>query len=283
MTGLVAKGHEAADRQPLSPGLALHGLGAVALALVLVSSGAFDSRTLPFERRLLMFGVVVALLVPQSSLLFDAARRLLPSPRGPFLPAAIAGALTLALMTVEIHALKATPIVPYAPDPILEFALFLSPFVLPVSGLIASLKWAARPDGGSAQAYRLADAPCALPEAAKIAAWPSEPVLTIQTQDHYLEVRTRGGTRLVRGRMSDALELIPRAQGLQPHRSWWVALSEINGVERRGRDLVLRLTSGQLVPIARGRVKGVRRALGQAVSGASRRSPHLRRRIAPSP
>ncbi|MFC3077720.1 LytTR family DNA-binding domain-containing protein [Phenylobacterium terrae] len=266
MTGLVANGPFANRPGGGHRQLALHGLGAVALALALASSGAFDSDTLPLARRMLMFGVIAALLVPQASLLFDVARWLLPRRRGPIVPGAVAAAATLVLMTAEIHALKATPVVPYAPDPLIEFALFLSPFILPVSGLIAGLKWAGSAKRAAPVRLNSQARPTRVmsPEASgAIAGWPPEPPLTIQVRDHYLEVRTRRGARLLRGRMSDALQHVSEQPGLQPHRSWWVALDEIRGVDRRGRDLVLSLTDGRLIPVARSRAQDVMRILQQ--------------------
>lgn len=266
MTSLVANGPSASLDAGRSRRLALHGLGALALALVLGSSGAFDSDGLSIERRMLMFGVIAALLVPQASLLFDAARRLLPRLQGPVLPGVIAAAATLVLMTAEIHALKATPVVPYAPDPLIEFAVFLSPFVLPVSGIIAGLKWLGSPTAAAPARPNRGARP--LPGMSPVAdsaitGWPSESPLSIQMRDHYLEVHTSRGARFLRGRMSDALERVAGQPGLQPHRSWWVALDQIGRVERRGRDLVLRLTDGRSIPIARSRAQKVRRILHQ--------------------
>lgn len=267
--------------RPASPGapayfansrhLALHLVGIAALAFVLVTSDAFGSDDLSLGRRILMFGVVSTLLVVQASILADAARRLgRPSFIGLTGAAALAVAATLVLITVEIDVLKATPIVPYSPDPLPEFALFLLPFVVPVSALVLGLKWSGHGNHGITSIP--ADAPVAPAKPAldaQVAAfgdtiddWPGVPVQRVRAVDHYLQLWTSRGTMLVRGRMRDALRRLPPAAGIQPHRSWWVALSEIDRLERRGRDLALLLRNGDRVPVARAHAAEVKRLLG---------------------
>ena len=278
MSQAVANGPPPPRRTPMAlllarfPHLPAHLGGIAALALVLVSSDAFGSDDLPLSRQALMFGIISTLLVGQASLLADGLHRLRGSSLGGSAPAAAAAVLAvLFLMTLEVHALKATPIVPYAPDPLPEFAFFLMPFVLPVSGLVIGLKWSApakaRPD------RRTFDAADATPGVAILVAgsgqlsdgtlrgWPPGPVRRVQAVDHYLHLWTPEGMRLVRGQMRDALRHLPAQAGMRVHRSWWVARAEIDRMERRGRDYVLLLTSGERIPVARARVDEVRRLL----------------------
>lgn len=247
--------------------LALH-IGAIAaLALVLVTGNAFGSEDLPLLRRMLMFGVICALLVVQASAAADLTRRYCPpSFIGSAGGAILAMAMILLLMTLELHLLKATPIVPYDPDPLPEFALFLMPFVVPVGALVLCLKWSEprTPDACSMPlaAHVPAPAPFVPPVPnGLINGWPRDPILRIRVVDHYLELCTRSGTALVRGRMQDAIREVPNSMGIQPHRSWWVAFSEIDRIERRERDLFLLLKNGDRVPVARARAADVKFAL----------------------
>jgi hypothetical protein len=263
MSAFVVNG--LASRQPH---VALHVGGAAALALVLVAGGAFGSDDMPLASRILMFGVISALLVAQASAIAEVALRYRRLPfMGPARVAIMATTTTLLVMTLEIHMLKATPIVPYDPDPLPEFAIFLSPFVVPVSLLVLGLKWSGhqasdrhspRP-AGSSQSSARKQMPFAGSE--PFENWPWESVLRIRVIDHYLELGTAQGSRLVRGRMRDAIRKVPRFKGIQPHRSWWVAFSEIDRIERRGRDLFLLLTDGEHVPIARARALKIKSAL----------------------
>ena len=243
-----------------SLGPALHLAGIAVLTLVLASSGAFDSDRLPWARRMLMFGIVSTLLIAQASLLADTARRLAGAGRlRRSAAAALALAGTVLLMTLEIHALKWTPFVPYPPDPLLEFAFFLTPLVASVGGLVLGLKWVGEP---AVRPGRRAAAPAPVREPTGGA----EPVVRgdvvrVQAVDHYLHVWTPDRTSLVRGRMRDALDLLSTRPGVQPHRSWWVAASEIERMEARGRDHSLVLRDGTRVPVARARMADVRRFL----------------------
>ena len=247
---------------PRGVAVLLHLAGVAALTLVLASSGAFDSDRLPLARRMLMFAVVSALLIGQASLLAGPARRLAGARASRRIVAFVAAlAATLLLMTVEIDLLKATPLIPYARDPLPAFALFLAPFVGPVAAVVLGLRWMdaergrrAAPSprsGGAAHA----PGPAAAPDAAV------SPVLRIQAVDHYLEVWSEGRQRLLRGPMSEVVRRLPPGSGVQPHRSWWIARSEILRMERRGRDHRLVLRDGLRVPVARGRVADVRRFL----------------------
>ena len=249
--------------------MTLHLGGIAALTLVLVTSGAFDSDNLPLARRLLMFGVISALLVAQASVIADVARRYSGSSLIETAAAAVfALATTLLLMTIEVHLLKATVVVPYEPDPLPDFALFLAPFVIPVGALVLCIKWfgVARRDSPSVSSVGslTPPEPCdtSPPMPALIENWPREPILRIRAADHYLEIWTAGGISLVRGRMRDALRRVSRTAGIQPHRSWWVAITEIDRIERRGRDWFLMMKDGDRLPVARGRAASVRLSFG---------------------
>lgn len=249
--------------------LTLHLGGIAALTLVLVTSGAFDSDNLPLARRMLMFGVISALLVAQASVIASLARRYSGSSLIETATAAVfALVTTLLLMTIEVHLLKATAVVPYEPDPLPDFALFLAPFVIPMGALVLCLKWfgVAKRDSSSVPLVgSLAPPePCdtSPPTPALIENWPREQILRIKAADHYLELWTADGISLVRGRMRDALRSVSQTAGIQPHRTWWVAISEIDCIERRGRDWFLMMKDGDRLPVARGRAVAVRLSFG---------------------
>ncbi|MCC6006111.1 MAG: LytTR family transcriptional regulator [Rhodobacteraceae bacterium] len=75
-------------------------------------------------------------------------------------------------------------------------------------------------------------------------------LLCLEMQDHYLVAHTTGGSPMVLCRMEDAArELEP--VGLRVHRSWWVARGALEGTEREGQRLFLRLKDGRRVPVGR--------------------------------
>ena len=104
--------------------------------------------------------------------------------------------------------------------------------------------------GGSADG-----APHAAPEAALLARLPARsraPLLHLRMQDHYVEVHTAAGSELLLLRFRDALREVEGVNGLQVHRSHWVARSAVARVERRGGGrIVLRLVNGTRVPVSR--------------------------------
>ncbi len=83
----------------------------------------------------------------------------------------------------------------------------------------------------------------------------------ISSEDHYIRVHTDIGNALILMRLSDALEELIAVDGIQTHRSWWVANRGVAEIVRsNGKQSVL-LRSGVSAPIARTRIKLVREAL----------------------
>lgn len=77
------------------------------------------------------------------------------------------------------------------------------------------------------------------------------PVLRISGRDHYVEVATPAGATSLLMRFSDALAELDGVDGLQVHRSHWVAAGAVAGGGRDGAKVVLRLTDGGQVPVSR--------------------------------
>jgi DNA-binding LytR/AlgR family response regulator len=73
----------------------------------------------------------------------------------------------------------------------------------------------------------------------------------ISSEDHYLRVHTSLGEELILMRLADAVRELSGADGLQVHRSWWVAKSGVTEEKRvDGRSLLV-LPSGTEVPVSR--------------------------------
>ncbi len=84
--------------------------------------------------------------------------------------------------------------------------------------------------------------------------------LCLASEDHYLRVHTAAGSALILYRLADAIEELAGMDGIQVHRSFWVAADAVAGVERSGRRVSLRLTNGLLVPVSRTFLAKVRAA-----------------------
>ncbi|MEO0466047.1 MAG: LytTR family DNA-binding domain-containing protein [Pseudomonadota bacterium] len=73
----------------------------------------------------------------------------------------------------------------------------------------------------------------------------------ITSEDHYLRIYTSFGEELILMRLADAVRELSGADGMQVHRSWWVARGGIDTVERENGKPVLVLQGGVRVPVSR--------------------------------
>ncbi|WP_168173677.1 LytTR family DNA-binding domain-containing protein [Thalassospira sp. TSL5-1] len=85
-------------------------------------------------------------------------------------------------------------------------------------------------------------------------------IIRLSASDHYVEVYTRLGHTLVLLRFSDALKELGAADGVQIHRSHWVARSAIHRLVSKGRNLFVELDDGTVLPVSRSRFGEIRSA-----------------------
>lgn len=252
--------------------------GVAALAVVLTVSGAYDTDDLSIAHRLTLFAVIGVLLVGQASWMIGRFVRIFGTGAGGMMLTGLSSLIaTLALMTVELHALKFTPLLPKTPDPLFEFALFLLPLVGAAVGFLVFIRSPAakimlerapleldyepvRKLGATTRIAGLLAPPRAMP----LAGWPSGTVLRVVSRDHYLEIVTDCANAMIRGRMKDALAQLEGNEGIRSHRSWWVRADQVKAIIPRGRDYFLELADGAEAPVARGRWKKVKKLLAES-------------------
>ena len=80
----------------------------------------------------------------------------------------------------------------------------------------------------------------------------------IQAREHHVHVVLDRTTITQRARLSDIVAQTEPDDGIQPHRSWWVAARVARGLSRDGQKHVLKLDDGTSVPVARSRLTEVR-------------------------
>ena len=85
-------------------------------------------------------------------------------------------------------------------------------------------------------------------------------LLCLRTEDHYLRVYTSAGDDLILMRLRDAVAELAAVDGLQVHRSYWVARDAVARSERQGRRRVLVLSNGLEVPVSESRLPALRAA-----------------------
>ncbi len=87
-------------------------------------------------------------------------------------------------------------------------------------------------------------------------------LLHVSVQDHYVIVQTSRGREMILMRLSDARKETDPVDGLQVHRSHWVAKAHVREVLRQNGKRVVVLADGVEIPVSRTYADGVKRALG---------------------
>jgi hypothetical protein len=85
-------------------------------------------------------------------------------------------------------------------------------------------------------------------------------LLCLEMEDHYVRAHTALGSDLILMRMRDAVAELDGVEGMQTHRSWWVARSAVEEALREKGALRLKLRNGLVVPVARATAPEVRAA-----------------------
>ncbi len=119
------------------------------------------------------------------------------------------------------------------------------------------------PEAADATAAALQEAAVASPPHERHILIGAEPVALrnlrhIQAMEHHVRVVLDDTSLTHRARLSDIVAQTDPEDGIQPHRSWWVAKHVARSLERDGQKHVLTLDDGTRVPVARSRVHEVR-------------------------
>ena len=69
-------------------------------------------------------------------------------------------------------------------------------------------------------------------------------------EDHYLRIYTAAGEHLLLHRMKDALLELDNYDGIQVHRSWWIALGQVEKVKKENRKAIITMKNGIEVPVS---------------------------------
>ena len=77
-------------------------------------------------------------------------------------------------------------------------------------------------------------------------------LLALIVEDHYVDIVTDRGKTLVLMRLADAIREAEPVEGLQIHRSHWVAIAAVARAVRSDGKLFLELTNGLRLPVSRG-------------------------------
>ena len=84
--------------------------------------------------------------------------------------------------------------------------------------------------------------------------------MRLRMKDHYVEAHTELGHALILMRFRDALRNVQNMDGMQVHRSHWVARRAVAGVRQTQGRTELRLRGGERVPVSRSYIPALRAA-----------------------
>ena len=82
-------------------------------------------------------------------------------------------------------------------------------------------------------------------------------LLHIEAREHHVHLTFENTKSVARARLGDLVAQTQAEDGMQPHRSWWVARDPDIRAERKNGRLVLRLRDDTEVPVARTRADDV--------------------------
>lgn len=76
-------------------------------------------------------------------------------------------------------------------------------------------------------------------------------IISLNAQDHYVEVTTPKGKELVLIRLSDAIAELEDIEGEQIHRSWWISKKHLADTKRKNGRLYLVLSNQNEIAVSR--------------------------------
>jgi len=85
-------------------------------------------------------------------------------------------------------------------------------------------------------------------------------LISLAVSDHYVEVNTTKGSELLLMRLSDAIRETDPIAGLQTHRSYWIAKSQVKAARREGDRAILTMSNEQEIPVSRSNITSIKDA-----------------------
>lgn len=226
-------------------------LGLGVLLALLGPFGSYLSGSLPL-RLLHWTGAVLAALIVYGMAML-AANRMAPRGSSAHWPMLIGAILLASVPEALVTRASARWLWPDRIDEATSWPLWYAQTVL-VAGLVTA---------GCIATLRLGRRTAQMIPPPSVVASPVEAlagdILALQMEDHYVRVHTAEGSKLVLMPLARAIETVG-TDGLQTHRSWWIARRAIAGVEGAPRSMRIRLTNGVVAPVARSAVARLRAA-----------------------
>ena len=94
-----------------------------------------------------------------------------------------------------------------------------------------------------------------VPFIARLSAPLGRELICLEMEGHYVRVHTSLGNDLILMRMRDAVNELENYDGMQVHRSFWVARDAIDSVHRSGERGIITMSNGMEIPVSRTRLR----------------------------
>lgn len=236
------------------------GAVSVGLGLIFAWFGVYDTGRVPMPERIVYWTGLMALGVTAGTIITPLVfEKLIPGAHVA-VRVGMASALISIPITIGLVVLEVLSDGTLAPPPWWGQQYV---YVLAVTLILTSAAWAAevlsgRTDGAATPAPA---APAGSTFADRLPAkFRAAQVYAVSAEDHYLRVHTSAGDTMILMRLADAVRELAVLEGLQTHRSWWVAKQGLADASRGDGKVTLTLKSGAEAPVSRTYVKAVRDA-----------------------
>jgi hypothetical protein len=245
--------------------LGLFFLALLAVGILLGTLGPFGTFNdlSPFDR-FVYWIVIVVLNGLQASVAIQASFYLLPAPKWPsIVPVTIGSVICSLVATMEVLWLEQT-LRPETNGPGASFTEIY--FLVLIVTLVVSFLFTHGPlqnysvfripqDDNIEDVDLPAPADTETPFFSRISPGLGTDVICLEMEDHYIRVHTAVGDELILMRMRDAVAELEGFDGMQVHRSFWVARKRIVSVRRAGERGLLTMSNGLEIPVSRTRFR----------------------------
>lgn len=242
--------------------LALKGTFVFILGIALGIFGPYGTyESVPIFDRLAFWTLIILIPWALWESLITAARKFLPSELGErklmalLMPAfAVAGSLFATSFIALTLGLAQQSFASAWTGSLVSWLLFSFLIVLPLALIADALSRQAQRTGGE---NLLGFFSTKLPKTLQ-----GSDLIALQSEGHYLRVFTSAGDDLILMSMDDAMSALSAYPGIRTHRSWWIAVDQIEpDFEATGAFTQIVTISGLQVPVSRRRRKLVREQL----------------------
>lgn len=206
--------------------------------------GLFSIMTL--DQRLLVFTIITSIAILLSHAGYIVAKMFFDRDR--FILQTLVGSCAACAMITPVIWWLRPLLVPFNPEVVPNIqvvAVYVATFGVPAAVLRILLAGAL----GESGVVRPAIGPPRL--ARRLQNGRSAKIYRITVRDHFVDVVTSHGSETLRMRFSDAVSEVDTLDGMNTHRSHWVAKAAVVGHEREGSRLFLVLINGDRVPVSR--------------------------------